>query len=78
PTNVLQTLEDWRGGMKHVRLRTIHVLEAEDPLVIADLLHRRRFAKHLTAVDGRKVVAYTRISKAELVKTLEKEGFIVG
>ena len=27
---------------KRVRLRTLHILESDDPLVMADLLHRRR------------------------------------
>ncbi len=77
PTNVLTTLEDWRGAMKRVRLRTLHVLESDDPLVIADLLHRRRLSKHFVAVDPKKLLAYTGISKTELDKALEKDGFIV-
>lgn len=77
PTNVMTTLEDWRGGMKRVRLRTLHILESDDPLVMADLLHRRRFNKHFEAVDPRKVVAFKKISKSDLAKELEKEGFVV-
>lgn len=77
PTNVMTTLEDWRGGMKRVRLRTLHILESDDPLVMADLLHRRRFNKHFETVDPRKVVAFKKISKGDLAKELEKEGFVV-
>lgn len=77
PTNVLTTLEDWRGAMKCVRLRTLHILETDDPLVLADLLHRRRLNKYLLNIDPKKVVAFTGISKAELAKALEKDGFIV-
>ncbi len=77
PANVLTTLEDWRGGMKRVRLRTLHILESDDPLVMADLLHRRRFNKHFESVDPRRVVAFSKISKSELAKELEKEGFVV-
>jgi hypothetical protein len=77
PSNVLTTLDDWRGGMKRVRLRTVHVLESDDPLVMADLLHRRRFAKHFEQLDPHKTVAVARISKADLAKELEKEGFVV-
>lgn len=80
PANVLTTLEDWRGGVKRVRLRTVHILESDDPLVIADLTHRRRLSKHFQPLDPRKSVALTKISKAEraeLVKELEKEGFVV-
>jgi len=77
PSNVMTTLEDWRGGMKRVKLRTIQVLECEDSLVMADLLHRRKFKKFFKPVDSRKITAYGKISKAELTKQLEKDGFIV-
>jgi hypothetical protein len=77
PTNVMTTLEDWRGGMKRVRLRTLQAIESDDPLVLADLLHRRRFKKFLAALDTHKTATYTKISKAELAKQLEKDGFIV-
>ena len=42
PSNVMQTLEDWRGGMKRIRLRTIRVIESDDGLVMADLMHRKK------------------------------------
>ncbi len=77
PANVMTTLEDWRGAMKRVRLRTLHVLESDDPLVMADLLHRRKFQKHFVPVDPGKVVSFTGIAKQELAKALEKDGFIV-
>lgn len=77
PLNVMTTLEDWRGAMKRVKLRTLHVLESDDPLVIADLLHRRRLRKFFSAPDPKQVVAYNGITRAELSKELEKDGFIV-
>jgi len=77
PANVTMTLEDWRGAMKRVRLRTIHVLETDDPLVMADLLHRRRFSKLLQDVDPKKMVIYEGISRPDMAKALEKDGFIV-
>ncbi len=77
PANVLTTLEDWRGAMKRVRLRTIHVVESDDPLVMADLMHRRKLRKYFSDIDPKAVVRYADVSKAELGKTLEKEGFIV-
>jgi len=77
PSNVMTTLEDWRGGIKRVRLRTVQVLECEDVLIMADLLHRRKFKKLFSPIDPHKVTAYTKISKAELIKQLEKDGFIV-
>jgi len=77
PANVMTTLEDWRGGMKRVRMRTVQVLESDDPLVLADLLHRRRFRKYLKEIDPHKVVVYSRIAKGDLTKSLEKHGFVV-
>ena len=77
PANVMTTLEDWRGAIKRVRLRTVHILEADDPLVMADLLHRRKFNKHFRNLDPRKMVGFGGINKADLAKALEKEGFIV-
>lgn len=77
PANVVTTLEDWQGALKSVRLRTMHILEADDPLVLADLMHRRRFDKHFSAIDPKKTIAYSGISRADLLKALEKEGFIV-
>jgi len=47
PPNVMTTLDDWRGGLRRVRFRTVEILEADDPLVMADLQHRRKFKKFL-------------------------------
>lgn len=77
PKNVMMTLDDWRGGIKRVRLRTLHVLESDDPLVIADLLHRRKYRKLLGPVDTRKTIVYDGIQRTDLARDLEKEGFIV-
>jgi hypothetical protein len=77
PANVMTTLDDWRGGVKRVRLRTQQVLETDDPFVLADLLHRRRFRKFLVPVDSAKTATYAKISKPELAKQLEKDGFII-
>lgn len=77
PSNVMMTLEDWRGGIKRVRLKTVHVLETDDPLVLADLMHRRKFKKHLQELDPHKTAAYKKISKTDLTRELEKDGFVV-
>lgn len=77
PSNVMTTLDDWRGGLRRVRLRTVHVLEADDTLVMADLQHRRKYKKYLQRIDSQKVTTYSKITKAEFTKQLEKDGFIV-
>ncbi len=77
PSNVLTTLQDWCGSVKRIRLRTIHILESDDPLVIADIGNRRRFKKHLHNLDSGRVLEYNGITKREFAKELEKEGFVV-
>lgn len=77
PANVMTTLDDWRGGLRRLRLRTIHILESDDPLVMADLMHRRKYKKYLTALDPSRMVAYVKLPKGEFAKQLEKDGFIV-
>jgi hypothetical protein len=77
PANVMTTLEDWRGGVKRVRLRTLQILETDDPLVLADLLHRRRLKKFLAPVDSSLVATYSKISRTDLLKEIEKDGFVV-
>ncbi len=77
PANVMTTLDDWRGGMKRVRLRMVPVLESDDPLVLAELLHRRRFKKYFKEIDPHKMALYSKVTKGDLTKTLEQDGFIV-
>ena len=63
--------------MKRVRFRTIHVLETDDPLVAADLMHRRRYKDQLEALDGQTLLTYKRAQKSRIRKDLEKDGFVV-
>lgn len=77
PSNVMKTLEDWRGGLRRVHLSTIQILETSDPLVMADLVHRKKYKKFLTEIDTQKMVLYSKVSNANLIKQLEKDGFIV-
>ena len=76
PPNVGQTLDDWRGGMKRVHVRTVHIIESDDPLVIADLKHRRRFNKYFESPDPNREIRFEKIKKSDLIKELEKEGFV--
>ena len=77
PENVLITLKDWRGAAKQVRLRTWHVIETDDPLVIAEIEHNRRWKPCVEAIDARKALRYRDMSRAELKRALEKDGYIV-
>ena len=62
PSNVMTTLDDWRGGLRRVKLKTIHVLEVNDSLVLADLQHRRKYKKFLNAIDQHKIIGYSDIN----------------
>lgn len=77
PENVLVTLKDWRGGAKQVRLRTWHVIESDDPLVIAELEHHRRWRDKLEGIEPNKAVRYHDMPRTELKRALEKDGYIV-
>ena len=76
PRNVLMTLEDWRGGLRRVKLKTITVLEIEEHLVMADLQHRRKFKKFLSPIDPNRYIQYEN-DPTDLIKQLEKDGFII-
>jgi hypothetical protein len=59
-------------------MRQVWVVESPDALVMADLLHRRKFKKFVEAPDPRTTGVVTdELSHEEFVKMLEKEGFIV-
>lgn len=77
PKNVMMTLEDWRGGLRRVQIKTINVIEIDDPLVMADLQHRRKFNKFLTPLDPNRYIQYHDTEVEELTRQLEKDGFIV-
>ena len=77
PANVMTTMDDWRGGLRRVRLRTVQIIESDDRLVMADLMHRRKFKKYLQPIDPQLATGVGKIGKADLIKLLEKEGFIV-
>jgi hypothetical protein len=40
-------------------------------------MHRRKFQKYITPIDARQVVRYGDLSREEMARALEKEGFIV-
>jgi len=53
------------------------VIEADDPMTLLDLAHRRRVAPNIEQVDPHRVVQFKGLSKKELARLLEKEGFVV-
>jgi len=77
PSNVLATLEDWQGAVRRVYVRTYTVIETEDSLTLADLMHRKKVQRFVKPLDASRVVLVDNGDIAELTKTLEKEGFVV-
>ncbi|HEX72247.1 MAG TPA: hypothetical protein ENN65_02920, partial [Candidatus Hydrogenedentes bacterium] len=77
PENVRITLSDWCGAAKQVRLRTYHVIEADDPLLVAELEHNRQWREYVAPVAPHTTLRYHNISKTQLKRALEKEGYIV-
>jgi len=78
PANVESTLRGWDSAMKRVRVRRLGLIEAEDDLVLMELLSRKKFKKYLDE-KGRpaKFVVFDSISTTKLKKLLEEEGYLV-
>lgn len=77
PENVVITLEDWLRSAKRIRLRTYHVIESDDPMVIAELAHHRKWNGHFTAVNEKKLLRYEGLTRQALEEELEKDGYII-
>lgn len=77
PENVVITLQDWLRSAKRVRLRTYHVIESDDPMVIAELAHHRKWNGHFTAVNEKKLLRYEGLTRQALEEELEKDGYII-
>ena len=78
PANVVSVLRGWDSGMKRVRIRRLGFLEADDDLVLMELLSRKKFKKYLDE-DGKpkKFVVFDSISARKLKLLLEDEGYFV-
>ena len=78
PANVVSVLRGWDSGMKRVRIRRLGLIEADDDLVLMELLSRKKFRKYLDE-DGKPktFVVFNSISTRKLKQLLEDEGYFV-
>jgi len=78
PANVISVLRGWDSGMKRVKIRRMGLIEADDDLILMELLSRKKFKKYLDE-DGKpkKFVVFDSISARKLKKLLEDEGYLV-
>jgi len=78
PANVMSVLRGWDSGMKRVKIRRMGLIEADDDLILMELLSRKKFKKYLDE-DGKpkKFVVFDSISAKKLKRLLEDEGYLV-
>jgi len=78
PANVISVLRGWDSSMKRVKIRRMGLIEADDDLILMELLSRKKFKKYLDE-DGKpkKFVVFDSISAKKLKKLLEDEGYLV-
>ncbi len=77
PSIVISAMEDWLHTIKRVKVRSVILIEAQDSLIIADLLHRKKLAGIFHPITEKQTL-YTRGKLLSEIKSLlEKEGFVV-
>jgi len=78
PNNVVSVLRGWDSGMKRVKVRRLGLVEADDDLILMELLSRKKFKKYLND-QGKptKFVVFDTISSRKLKELLEEEGYLV-
>jgi len=55
PTNVKETFSDWEEQSKRIHIRTVSIIEADDPFLLEEIQHYRGM-KNLTEEEGMKPV----------------------
>lgn len=77
PPIVITTIEDWLHTIKRVKMRHVILIEAQDSLIIADLLHRKKLAGILHPITKDQTLYVKGKLYSEIKSLLEKEGFVV-
>ncbi len=78
PGNVVSVLRGWDSGMKRVKVRRVGLVEADDDLVLMELLSRKKFNKYLDkGAKPTRFVVFDSISAKKLKQLLEDEGYLV-
>lgn len=77
PDIVISTMEDWMHTVKRVKVRPVILIEAQDSVVITDLMHRKKLSDLLHLATPNQTVYARGILLSEIKTLLEKEGFVV-
>jgi len=77
PDIVISTIEDWMHTIKRVKIRSVILIEAQDSVIIADLMHRKKLMNILHRVSPNQMVYARGVLLSEIKGLLEKEGFVV-
>lgn len=77
PDIVISTIQDWIHTVKRVKVRPVILIEAQDSVLIADLLHRKKLSEILHPISPNQTVYARGMLLSEIKALLEKEGFVV-
>ncbi|MGC9054508.1 MAG: helicase-associated domain-containing protein [Candidatus Hydrogenedens sp.] len=77
PDIVISTMEDWMHTVKRVKVRPVILIEAQDSVIIADLMHRKKLSEILHPISPNHTVYSRGMLLSEIKALLEKDGFVV-
>ena len=77
PANVIRSLEDWQAKAGRVRIRTVTVLEANDALLLQELMHLKGVGTCLEGEIPHAAVISPTADRAQIKATAEKNGWLV-
>lgn len=76
PENVIRSFDDWQAKVGRIRIRSVTILEADDDLLLQELIHTRGMDRHASDILEHAVVIDDDAKRK--VKTLaEKNGWLV-
>lgn len=73
PQNVLATLESWEKESRRIRIRSVTILEADDPYLIEELKTYKSMEKHMKQ-DLKHVVEIEKREAKKIKREIEKKG----
>ncbi len=77
PEIIISTIEDWLHTVKRVKVRPVILIEAQDPVILADLTHRKKIVENLHLTPPNNTIYASGVLLSEVKSLLEKEGFVV-
>ncbi|MCL2301077.1 MAG: helicase-associated domain-containing protein [Firmicutes bacterium] len=77
PANVIRSLEDWQAKAGRVRIRTVTLLEADDALLLQELIHLKGVGACLEGELTHAAVIAPTADRAQIKAAAEKNGWLV-